>query len=155
MEFTCRFDSWSTSIRRLERAQNYARLQGPNNDLGRLDYQYERSRVTFRLIGPSKMTFSGATIFTRQRRFKKLPLVSRKFLMRSTHWRTSTQWYRRADISRKMKNPNCMLYFVNTNIYSMVLWGHGITNPIISNLRKVLSHITADLSLFQKFMSAL
>ena len=27
--------------------------------------------------------------------------------------------------------------------------------PIISNLRKVLSHVIADLSLFQKFMSAL
>ena len=43
--------------------------------------------------------------------------VSRKLSMRSTHRRTSTRSYRRADISRKMKNLNCMLYFVNTNIY--------------------------------------
>ena len=49
MEFTCWFYSWSTSIwhdigsRYHERAQNPAWLQGPNNDLGWLDYQYERS----------------------------------------------------------------------------------------------------------------
>ena len=87
------------------------------------------------------MTFSGAMIFTRQRHFKKLPLISRKFLVQSTHWRTSMWLYRYADISQKMKNPNCMLYFVNMNIYLMALWEHGITNPIISNLRKVLSCI--------------
>ena len=84
-----------------------------------------------------------------------LLLISRKFSMQSMHRWTSTRSYRHTDISQKMKNPNCMLYFTNTNIYSMALWEHGIINPIISNLRKVLSHIIADLSLFQKFMSAL
>ena len=43
----------------------------------------------------------------------------------------------------------------NEHLFSMALWEHGIINPIISNLRKVLSHIIADLSLFQKFMSTL
>ena len=94
-------------------------------------------------------------IFMRQRHFKKLPLISRKFLMWSMHQWTSMQSYRHADISQKMKNPNCMLYFVNTNIYLMALWEHGITNPTILNLRKVPSHIIADLSLFQKYMSTL
>ena len=54
--------------------------------------------------------------------------------------------YRHADISRKMRNLNWMPYFANTNIYLMALWGHGIMNPIISNLRKGLSLIIADLS---------
>ena len=53
------------------------------------------------------------------------------------------------------ENSNCMLYLANTNIYLMAPWEHGIMNPIISNLRKVLSHIIADLSLFQKYMSTL
>ena len=48
-----------------------------------------------------------------------------------------------------------MLYFANTNIYLMELWEHGIMNPIILNLRKGLSCIIADLSIFQKFISAL
>ena len=98
--------------------------------------------------------FSGAMIFMRQRHFKKLPLISRKFLMQSMHRWTLMRLYRHADISQKMKNPNCMLYFTNANIYLMALWEHGIINPIILNLRKVLSRIIADLSLFQKFMSA-
>ena len=37
----------------------------------------------------------------------------------------------------------------------MALLEHEIINHIILNLRKVLSHIIADLSLFHKFMSAL
>ena len=96
------------------------------------------------------MTFSGAMIFMRQRHSKKLPLIPRKFSMQSMHWWTSMWSYRHADISQKTKNPNCMLYFTNMNIYSMALWEHGIINPIILNLRKVLSRIIADLSLFQK-----
>ena len=53
--------------------------------------------------------------------FKKLPLISRKFSMQSMHPQTSMWLYRHADISQKMKNPNCMLYFTNMNIYSMAL----------------------------------
>ena len=85
--------------------------------------------------------FSGAMIFMRQRCFKKLLLISRKFSMQSMHQQTSMQLYRHADISQKMKNPSCMLYLPTMNISSMALWEHGITNPIILNLRKVQSHI--------------
>ena len=58
------------------------------------------------------------------------------------------QLYRHADM--RMRRFNCMLYSKNTNIYSMEPKKLGITNPIISNLRKVLSHTIADLSLFPK-----
>ena len=56
---------------------------------------------------------------TKQRCFKKLPLISRKFEIRSmlrqtstsrTDVRTSTQW---------QKNINCMPYWTNMIIYSM------------------------------------
>ena len=86
---------------------------------------------------------------------QKASICLQFFLMQSMHQQTSMPLYRHADISQKMKNSNCMLYFINMNIYLIALWAHGITNPTISNLRKVLSHIIADLSLFQKYMSAL
>ena len=60
------------------------------------------------------------------------------------------QLYRHADISLRTRRFSCMLYSKNTNIYLMEPKGHGITNPIISNLGKVLSHTIADLSLFPK-----
>ena len=66
--------------------------------------------------------FSGAMIITRQRHFKKLLLISRKFSMQSMHWGTSTRLYKQADISWKMRNVNCRLYFANANIYLMALW---------------------------------
>ena len=81
--------------------------------------------------------------------------VSRKFSMQSRHRRTLTQLYRHANTSWKMRNVNCMPLFANTNIYLMTLWGHGIMNPTILNLRKGLSLIIADLFLLQKFISTI
>ena len=94
------------------------------------------------------MTFSGAMIFMRQRHFRKLPLVSRKFPMKSMHQWTSTWLYRHADISRRWEiSTACFTLQIQISI-QCTLWEHGMINPIRSNLRKGLSHMIVDLSLF-------
>ena len=68
--------------------------------------------------------FSGITINMRQKHSMRLLSISRKFLMQSMNRRTLMQSYRHADISLKMRNVIYMPYFINMNIYLMVLWGH-------------------------------
>ena len=58
-------------------------------------------------------------------------------------------------LSDDKKNPSCMLYYRNTSIFLMALWEHGIINPIISNLKKVLNLTIVGPFLFQKFTSTL
>ena len=52
--------------------------------------------------------FSGTMIIMRQRHFKRLLSISRKFSMRNTNRRTSAWSYRRADTSLKMRNISYM-----------------------------------------------
>ena len=107
------------------------------------------------LLDPVNDFFWNNNQYMRQRCFKKLLPISRKFLMQSTHQQTSMKLYGHVDISPKMKNFNCMPYCANMNICLMAPWGHGKMNLIILNLKKGLNLTIAGPFLFQKFRSTL
>jgi argininosuccinate lyase len=64
---------------------------------------------------------------------KRLLHILRRFLMKNTRQQTSMRSYVHVNTSIPMSNNNYMLYSINTNIYLMVLWEHGIMNPMILN----------------------